>query len=108
MPNSPVPAGANGSPDFNRRSLLIGAAATVAAMPFLSYPTLLNDEVKEILRKRAALKPMQRLFFDQQLYAHCHGEPNVIDGTADYTYQDWLDAYPQWVKEKFETQEWVS
>lgn len=61
------------------------------------------DEIKRLFNQ---LRPMERLFFRQQLYALHAKEPNVIDKTADYTYEDWLEGFDQSVIDAFESGKW--
>lgn len=79
-----------------RRTVLQGliVASVAAAIPAVAVDE--EDTVHEIMRLRAQLSPMERVFFDQQLYDMHDGRPNLIDGTAGYTYEEWLTEFHPW------------
>lgn len=56
-------------------------------------------DIEEIAQGWAVISPLQRKFLYDQLYAlHC-GEPNIINKTADYTFEEWLVDIPQWERD---------
>jgi hypothetical protein len=74
----------------------MGAAAVVAAgsAAMAAVPVIEEeDTVAEIMRLRAKLPPFERIHFDRQVRLHLAGEPNQIDGSGDYTYEEYADGF---------------
>ncbi|TJV39451.1 MAG: hypothetical protein E5Y02_25475 [Mesorhizobium sp.] len=72
------------------------AGAVVAPdQPANAAPT----DIEAIAQGWAVIGPLERKFLYDQLYALHEGEPNIINKTADYTFDEWLADIPQWERD---------
>lgn len=84
---------------ITRRAFVQSAVAFAGASPFAATACLAElqkeQDIAEIMRLRAQMSCAQRTFFDHQLYAMFNGEPNVIEGTASYDFEDWKSGFDE-------------
>lgn len=58
-----------------------------------------DEQIAEIMQTRSELNPLQRTWFDNEMRAYFDGEPNAINGTLDYTYEEWVASMPKSVRQ---------
>ncbi|WP_442580582.1 hypothetical protein ACSBOB_00830 [Mesorhizobium sp. ASY16-5R] len=90
---------------LSRRAMITGIALTGmavigdarAAMTATLLPFEKEDLAAYVMRRRAALPPMERAFFDQNLYAYFEGRPHAFDPNAADPRKHYRQQYEEWV-----------
>lgn len=91
-----------------RRAVLQGLlAAGIVAATGVTAPNAADAQITEIKALRARLEPLERLFFDQQLYEMHDRQPNVIDGSLEGNpsdiFEEWKSGFAPDVIEYIQT-----